>query len=118
MRRWIRAVVVLSLLAGVVYALRRARQGAEPVVALPADPVRIPPRVEPAPPVTNGASAGTEPWVTPEGGVCPVSHPVKGKLASGIFHVPGGLSYDRTRADRCYLDADAATADGLRAAKR
>ena len=25
------------------------------------------------------------------------SHPVKAKIASGIFHVPGGVSYDRTR---------------------
>jgi hypothetical protein len=42
---------------------------------------------------------------------------VKGKLASGIFHVPGGANYDRTRPDRCYADAGAAEADGLRASK-
>src|SRR5579871_4790705 len=47
-------------------------------------------------------------WVEPEAASCPVSHPVKAKLASGIFHVPGGASYARTRPDRCYLDADAA----------
>ena len=49
---------------------------------------------------------------------CPVTHPVKAKLASGIYHVPGGGNYERTKPDRCYVDADAAEADGLRAAKR
>jgi hypothetical protein len=49
---------------------------------------------------------------------CPPTHPVKAKLASGIFHVPGGGNYERTKPDRCYVDAAAAEADGLRAAKR
>ena len=53
-----------------------------------------------------------------ERGACPDSHPIKGKLTSGIYHEPGGLNYTRTRADRCYLDAAAAESDGLRAAKR
>jgi hypothetical protein len=43
---------------------------------------------------------------------------VKAKLASKIFHLPGMLNYDRTRPDRCYRDAGAAEADGLRPAKR
>jgi hypothetical protein len=47
-----------------------------------------------------------------------VSHPVKAKLASGIFHEPGGANYARTRADRCYPSAAAAECDGLRPAKR
>ena len=50
-------------------------------------------------------------------GSCPASHPVKAKLASGIYHEPGGGNYERTKADRCYLDRTAAEADGLRAAK-
>jgi len=57
-------------------------------------------------------------WVEATGGACPTSHPVKAKAGSEIFHLPGGASYDRTKADRCYLDAAAAQADGLRAAKR
>ena len=57
-------------------------------------------------------------WVEPAGGVCPTSHPVKAKLASKIFHAPGMLHYERTNPDRCYVDADRAEADGLRAAKR
>ncbi|MGH9086317.1 MAG: hypothetical protein ACRDYW_12775, partial [Acidimicrobiales bacterium] len=58
------------------------------------------------------------PWVEPSGDVCPTSHPVKGKLASKIFHLPGMLNYDRTKPDRCYRDVTAAETDGLRPAKR
>jgi hypothetical protein len=47
-----------------------------------------------------------------------LSHPVKAKLSSGIYHLPGGQNYERTKPDRCYVDAAAAEADGLRAAKR
>ena len=68
----------------------------------------------PAGPAPGGAVA----WVEPSGDVCPTSHPVKAKLASKIFHVPGGLSYARTKPDRCYRDSGAAEADGLRPAKR
>jgi hypothetical protein len=58
------------------------------------------------------------PWTAPgPDGACPVSHPIKAKENSRIFHVPGGRSYERTRADRCYADAGAADADGYRAAK-
>lgn len=57
-------------------------------------------------------------WVEPVGDVCPTSHPVKAKLASKIFHLPGMLNYARTRPDRCYQDAIAAESDGLRPAKR
>ena len=37
---------------------------------------------------------------------------------SGIFHVPGGMSYDRTVPERCYATAADAEADGFRQAKR
>ena len=57
-------------------------------------------------------------WVEPSDGACPASHPVKAKLSSQIFHTPGSASYDRTNPDRCYADAGAAEADGLRPAKR
>ena len=57
-------------------------------------------------------------WVEPEPtGDCPVSHPVKAKLRSGIYHVPEGLAYERTNADRCYASPDAAENDGYRASK-
>ncbi|MDQ4132158.1 MAG: nuclease, partial [Actinomycetota bacterium] len=60
-----------------------------------------------------------EPWVDPDvAGLCPSSHPVKAKLASGIYHLPGMAAYARTRADRCYCDEETAQTDGLRKAKR
>lgn len=65
----------------------------------------------------NGATAPSvlRTWVPPaDDGSCPVDHPVKVKESSGIFHPPGGRLYERTRADRCYLDAAAAAADGFR----
>ena len=64
--------------------------------------------------------ATTDPavWAEPIDGSCPAGYPVKAKVASGIFHLPGMSAYDRTTPDRCYPTADAAVADGLRAAKR
>jgi hypothetical protein len=68
---------------------------------------------------TAARKAPTEAWVEPEAdGTCPASHPIKAKLSSKIFHLPGGFNYPRTRPDRCYIDAAAAEADGLRPAKR
>ncbi len=60
----------------------------------------------------------TKLWVTPTDDVCPTSHPVKAKLTSKIFHLPGMLNYERTKPDRCYRDGPAAESDGLRPAKR
>ncbi len=71
----------------------------------------------PFPPVARPPAA-PRPWVESAGGGAMGSHPVKVKLASGIYHVPGGRNYARTRADRCYVDAAAAEADGYRAAKQ
>jgi hypothetical protein len=65
----------------------------------------------------NGVGNGNGNSVEPVDGECPPTHPVKGKLASGIYHLPGGLNYARTRPDRCYTDAAAAESDGLRPAK-
>lgn len=67
---------------------------------------------------TKRARAPKRVWVEPTDGACPTSHPVKAKLASAIYHLPGMLNYERTRPDRCYADAAGAEADGLRAAKR
>jgi len=84
--------------------------------AEPAAPRGLAPRpvVAPAPRPVPAAPA----WVDPDGRSCPVTHPVKAKLRSGIFHVPGGASYERTIPDRCYADPTDAAADGLRVSRR
>lgn len=56
-------------------------------------------------------------WVDPNDGVCPTSHPVKAKLTSKIFHIRGGMNYERAVPERCYRDPAAAEADGLRQSK-
>jgi cytoskeletal protein RodZ len=107
-----------------------ASAGARSTVATPAPtpaptptPTPTPetaPAAEPAPaaPAAQPASAGPKLWVDPDGAICPTSHPVKAKMASGIFHLPGMTAYERTTPDRCYADEAAAEADGLRKAKR
>ncbi len=77
-------------------------------------PVRAPGGAQ-TPPASAGAGGA---WVLPDDGACPASHPVKAKVESGIFHLPGSAHYTRTRPDRCYRDAAAAEADGLRPPKR
>lgn len=57
-------------------------------------------------------------WLEPVGAVCPPSHPVKVKLRSMLYHLPGMAAYTRTTPDRCYLDATAAESDGFTKAKR
>ncbi|MEL6892212.1 MAG: hypothetical protein AAFP84_11485 [Actinomycetota bacterium] len=77
------------------------------LVDVPADPSDSP---------ADGSGAAN--WVEPDDeGQCPIGHPVKANDNSGIFHVPGGRFYDRTKAERCYVDAEAAAADGYRRAK-
>jgi hypothetical protein len=57
-------------------------------------------------------------WVEPSADTAAlVTHPVKVKLSSGIFHLPGTRNYERTNADRWYVSAEAAAADGFRASK-
>ena len=56
-------------------------------------------------------------WVSPIDGGCPPGFPIKANNSSRIYHTPGGRSYQRTVAERCYATADAAERDGYRAAK-
>lgn len=58
------------------------------------------------------------PWIEPESGACPASHPVKAKLSSKVFRGPQSPGYATSKPDRCYASEDAARADGLREAKR
>jgi hypothetical protein len=102
----------LGFLAGVAYALVRALERRPDVPAAPSD--------APWPPLPAQAddAADAVGWVDPVDGACPASHPVKAKLSSKIYHLPGMANYERTNPDRCYLGAAEAEADGLRAAKR
>ena len=107
-----------------------------------AEPVRSPARPSPAPAKTTRKVTKAAPpapvakvaapakkvstrrrrpdvlWVEPVGGACPTGYPVKASLSSGIFHVVGGLFYERSKPDRCYRTPAAAEGDGLRQAKR
>lgn len=130
-RRAFRIGLTLGVLGAVAYALMRlleqrspdsptaAPERHEPWPALASDPARPePPSTHLRPDPGAPSSGGSAPWVEPVDGDCPASHPVKAKLSSKIFHLPGMANYERTNADRCYLDAAHAEADGLRAAKR
>lgn len=63
-------------------------------------------------------TAGPVTWVGPTGRICPPSHPVKAKLSSRIFHLPGMAAYNRTTPDRCYPDEASAVEDGFTRSKR
>jgi hypothetical protein len=132
-RRLLKRTVQLGFLAGIGYAVwryfDRQREGSD--VAWEPQPFPYPPQprteaeaTTAAPPVSDApapapANAPTaQAWVEAAEGTCPATHPVKAKLSSKIFHVPGGANYDRTKADRCYRDGAAAEADGLRKAAR
>ena len=49
---------------------------------------------------------------------CPATHPIKGNLDSGLYHVPGGASYNQTIAEFCFTTREAAETAGFDAAKR
>ncbi|QXC63080.1 hypothetical protein KSP35_10020 [Aquihabitans sp. G128] len=90
-----------------------------PLFADERDLPATPPTIEPVEVVAaEVVAAGATTWVDPVEGGCPDGYPVKAKVKSGIFHLPGMAFYDRTAPDRCYPTAEAAVADGLRPAKR
>lgn len=103
MRR-ILLLVTLTMLVAAVLAWLRDRT-ATPV---PTEAPQWPPL----------SSPNDQPWQAPnEDGSCPPGYPVKVKESSGIYHLPGGRFHERTHADRCYVDAAAAEADGFRQSK-
>ncbi|MDZ7675184.1 MAG: hypothetical protein U5K30_08970 [Acidimicrobiales bacterium] len=121
-RRVVRFVTLTVVVAAAVAVARALTTKRDPLPTPPS------PSGEPWPPVTT-PSEPSEPagvpvsdgssWVDPTAaGGCPDGYPVKAKMRSKIFHSPGQLNYERTTPDRCYRDAAAAEADGLRAAKR
>lgn len=129
--RRLKRLVILSAATGTIIAVRRAkaRRDAQPLVGPPASWPPLQPSEPPVaavgdlvvqdrpdPPGSEGQN-GDPAWVEPVDGACPVTHPIKVNANSGIYHVPGGRFYDRTRPERCYSDPAAAEADGYRAAK-
>ncbi|WP_426571807.1 hypothetical protein [Aquihabitans sp. McL0605] len=95
-------------------AVQPEAEAVQPEAAAEPEPAAEP--TEPAP--AAAASSGEVAWVLPIDGECPDSHPIKAKVKSGIYHLPGTPTYPRTKPDRCYPTAEAAEADGLRAPRR
>ena len=117
-------LVLISAVGGLAFSWWRDRRGIDP--SGPAEWPPLPPAATTAdnkpttiaPETTDVTSEAGPEWVTAAtDGSCPPSHPIKANEKSGIFHVPGGRFYERTKAQRCYQSADAAVADGYRQAK-
>jgi hypothetical protein len=108
MLRGLRWLFFLALGGGLAYYLVKVLRGdPAPVFSGVETPTSAPgPKPMPTAP----------PWI--EATDRPATHPVKAKMKSGIYHLPGMLNYERTVPDRWYRDAAAAEADGLRPAKR
>jgi hypothetical protein len=99
-------LTLIAVVAGAVLAWRKQRDE----MAIPAGPPQWP-EFEVSGPATTPWVDGSSADVAPEG------FPVKVKISSGIFHVPGGRFYDRTKPDRWYSTTEAAEADGYRQSK-
>ncbi|MFN3257390.1 MAG: hypothetical protein ACE37B_17035 [Ilumatobacter sp.] len=109
-------LLLVATAGGAAYSWWRDRSLPEP--AAPPEWPPLQPEPVAAVPVEAVPAVELPEWVEPlDGGGCPLSHPIKANDNSGIFHVPGGRFYDRTKAERCYSTAAAATADGYRQAK-
>ena len=124
MRPLIRRGAIVGVLAGVAFAVWKflaKRTPATGGVTYQSQPFPMPPRpipVQQPPPMADAGADATAAVEPDPDGNCPVTHPIKGKRSSGIYHQPGGFAYERTHADACYVDTAAAEDDGLRAAKR
>jgi hypothetical protein len=124
-RRRLVRLLILGLCGGVALYVVKVLRG-DPAPVFSGTPTGPPPDTPPArPPKPSVAALSVAPsvapspvWIDAEGGSSPATHPVKAKLKSGIYHLPGMLNYDRTVPDRWYRDAESAEADGLRKAKR
>ncbi len=111
MRDPLRRLFVIAAVGGVGYAGWLVWQGRRDSHGAAEAPT-WPPLDPPADAQINPAT-----WVEPVDGACPDGFPIKANDNSGIYHVPGGRFYVRTAPERCYVDTEAAEADGYRAAK-
>ncbi|MDQ6613910.1 MAG: hypothetical protein M3083_03965 [Actinomycetota bacterium] len=112
-RRLLRFLLPSGLVLATVLLLRRTKNLRQETTGVVPSPDPWPPIPESLPPALSVAA-----WAEPLDGACPPTHPIKAKAASGIYHLPGMLNYDRTKPDRCYADESAASADGFTKAKR
>jgi hypothetical protein len=117
-----RVLVFVAVAAGIgaLLSWQRRQRFAPPTTTAqpqwPAWPAQPDASAQPAAPPTPRVDQQT--WLPGnDDGSTPDGHPVKAKDSSGIFHVPGGRFYDRTKPDRCYPTAAAAESDGYRQAK-
>jgi len=119
----------IGAIVGVVVGIVRALRGSnppdvtgqaswQPLSEVQASEKRTGPVEFTTPAAADEPATTDQLWIEPTDGICPVSHPVKGNAGSGIFHVPGGMSYERTVPERCYASEADAEADGYRKAKR
>jgi hypothetical protein len=123
-RTAIRLVIRLALITGLVLigraVFKRWVEGPEPVVSDPRwepRPDSPSPQAEAAPLFIAAEAAPV--WIKGNGdGHAPASHPVKAKVASRVYRVPGMASYEQAKPDRCYPTPEAAEADGFTRAKR
>jgi hypothetical protein len=123
MRRWqVRLLLIITFAVVVALVRRRVGARAEPAARPVWPPFEEGQAVAARTSTANHVSVEVKPpsarWTDPVEKACPAGFPVKVKLASGIYHLPGMLAYDRTSPDRCYVSAEEAEADGFRAAKR
>ena len=125
MRKAVETSVGLGILAGIAYAGWRAwKRGCRTrPTASSGRPRRSRSRRCRAPRrETSGdragadADAGRPHWAEPKPTTAAARRRIRSRASSraASIHVPGGANYERTHADRCYVDADAAAADGLR----
>ena len=77
-----------------------------------------PPQPSPQPPVAPPPSSAAGRSAPLPDGSCPPDSPIKGNADSGIYHVPGGQYYNKTKAEACFATASDAQSAGFRASKR
>jgi hypothetical protein len=118
MRRSLKGAIGAAILGSAAFAAWRAWNARVPKRPSGLDwstaPFPFPPMPRPA---SSGGAARPSSADPNDDGSCPLAFPIKAKLGSGIYHPPSGVNYARTNADRCYADAAAAEADGLRPSK-
>ena len=112
----LRAILLSGCIAGLVTLVRRRSSTLAPDDGPRAWPQQPGAGAQPERPVA--AVPPLPAWVEPQNKACPATHPVKAKQSSNIFHVQGGLNYERTVPDRCYRDEAAAVADGFVKSRR